>query len=300
MDLFTKSKDVNWNRIVNLFISENDDLNKNINDKDTCKLIIVTNGAGIAQIDKKTIVISAPMLICINPSNTFNMESNSNLQATVLYFKSDVINDCFSHDKIISGHFDNMNGTTIYQDFMLLKTFYNIDNNYNSVIKLTSSNIINIQNLMGKINKELLVQADGFWPCRSRSYFFELLFLINSLVIEESEHVHSQDLRIDNKTIAEVICYLNENLSQKITIDMLSTKFLINRNKLNEEFKKYTGLTCIQYLLKIRMNLSCILLSNTDLPVSEISERVGFSDDNYFIKSFKNYYNMTPSKFRQR
>ena len=56
MDLFTKSKDVNWNRIVNLFISENDDLNKNINDKDTCKLIIVTNGAGIAQIDKKTIV----------------------------------------------------------------------------------------------------------------------------------------------------------------------------------------------------------------------------------------------------
>lgn len=299
MELFTRSKDINWNRIVDICINQNDDLNKYIKDKDTCKLIIITSGAGIAEINGKDFILASPMLVCLNPDKSFTVKSNSNLQACVLYFKPNVINDTFSHDKIMSGHFNNMNGTTTYQDLMLLKGFYNINENSNFLIKLTSSNVINVQNLLSKIEKELLGQVDGFWPCRSRSYLFELLCLINSLQVQENENTSNEELKIDNKTIAEIICYLNENLSQKISVDMLSKKFLINRNKLNEEFKKYTGLTSIQYLLKIRMNLSCILLSNTDLPISEISERVGFSDNNYFIKAFKNYYNVTPSKFRK-
>lgn len=298
MELFTKSKDVNWNRIVNLFVNEKDDLKTMINDRTTCKIIIIQSGAGIVKIDDRSFVISAPMIICLNPSNVFGCTQNSNLEACTIYFKSDVLNDTFNHEKIISGYFDNMKGTTVYQDYILLRKFYSIQG-ADSVVKLTSSNILKVQNLKDKIKGELSKQADGFWPCRSRSFFLELLFLLNSFNLKSNEFVHDEVLEIDNKIIAKVICYLNENLSQKITLDFLAKKFLINRNKLNEEFKKYTGLTCISYLLKIRMNLSCILLYNTDLPVSEISERVGFSDTNYFVKTFKNYHNITPSKFRQ-
>lgn len=103
-----------------------------------------------------------------------------------------------------------------------------------------------------------------------------------------------------NTDIQNIICYLTENISKKITIKGLSQKFITNRNKLNQEFKKATGLTCMKYLYKIRMNLSSLLLCDTDLPIAEIGERIGFVDVNYFIKAFKSYYNITPAQFRQK
>lgn len=56
----------------------------------------------------------------------------------------------------------------------------------------------------------------------------------------------------------------------------------------------------MKYLLKVRMNFASLLLLDTDLPISEVGERTGFNDVNYFIKLFKNYYNETPSVFRSR
>ncbi len=301
MELLTRNKDQCWDRIVNLYINIYDDLFTTINDKTTCKLILIKDGTGIAKIDKKSFIITSPMIICLTHAYDFSIIENNSLQSSVLYFKPDVINDNFTYSKIALGYFNNMIGKTVYQDYILLKNFFKIDNNnVNSIINLLPSNLFAIDKIIKNIQNELLIQKDSFWPCRSRSFFVELLFLINSITSEKKLFSKDEILYIDNTDIQNIICYLSENISKKITIEILSKKFITNRNKINKEFKKATGLTCLKYLYKMRMNLSSLLLCDTDLPIYEIGERIGFVDVNYFIKAFKSYYNITPTQFREK
>ncbi|NLK95160.1 MAG: helix-turn-helix transcriptional regulator [Clostridiales bacterium] len=300
MELFTKNKDASWDRIVHLFINENDNLQTYINNKDLCKFVLILDGTGIAEMKDETIVISSPMIFCLTPDIEFKLIENRNINASVVYFKPEVINDSFTHDNLSSGYFRNMTGSTIYQDFVLLKNFYYVDEETTPILKSTPSAMVAIHNLVIKLNKELSEQIDTFWPCRSRSYFIELLFLINSSLNKKEITTNNEIFNTDNTLIPQIICYLNEHISEKIVLDDISRKFLINRNKLNELFRNTTGLTCINYLLKMRMNLSLLLLTDTDLPISEIGERVGFLDTTYFIKTFRKFYNLTPAQYRSK
>ena len=65
-------------------------------------------------------------------------------------------------------------------------------------------------------------------------------------------------------------------------------------------FKKYTGKTCIQFIKNYRLEKAYNLLKNTDLPVTQISFDVGFSNVSYFIRSFKEKYKVTPKELRLR
>ncbi|MBR6986675.1 MAG: helix-turn-helix transcriptional regulator, partial [Clostridiales bacterium] len=109
---------------------------------------------------------------------------------------------------------------------------------------------------------------------------------------EEDEETFEQE------KFAEIAEYLEQNLCEPITLDMLTKQFAINRNKLNAIFEKQASMTCLNYLLKLRMDLAMILLSKTELPVGEIGTRVGFPDPNYFTKVFKSKTGKTPSKYR--
>lgn len=113
MELFTSSKDVNWNRVVNLFYNKNDDLGKLIKNKETCKIIFITSGAGVASINGGVFIITAPMIITLNCDDTLIISENKNIKASVIYFKPEVINDALTHYKITSGFYNNMNGSIL-------------------------------------------------------------------------------------------------------------------------------------------------------------------------------------------
>ena len=57
-------------------------------------------------------------------------------------------------------------------------------------------------------------------------------------------------------------------------------------------------MTCHDYLLNLRLDLAKVMLTNTELPINEISSRVGYPDANYFAKLFKNVTGRTPSQYR--
>lgn len=295
MKLFTENKDKSWNRIVYLYVNKDDDLKSWINDKENCKLIIIKRGNGLAQINKKIYVLTTSTIIVLRPDCEFLLKRNDKLNAQVLYFKPQVVNDNLTHQKLLSACINNKDliGSTLYQDIMLLNIYYNEEKDFSPVFTSLPSSHIKIQSLFDKIYDELNNQTDTFWPCRSRSFFIELLFFINSS-LKHADKGFSDD---KNKA-AEIIEYLNENISEKIVLDDILKKFLINRNELNKIFHDACNTTCIEYLLHLRMDLSILLLKGTDLPVSEIAERTGYNDASYFIKAFKKYTKMTPAQFR--
>ena len=52
--------------------------------------------------------------------------------------------------------------------------------------------------------------------------------------------------------------------------------------------------------MKLRMERAELLLSTTELPVTEISLQTGFNNISFFIRSFKKAYGQTPLKYRNR
>ena len=95
-----------------------------------------------------------------------------------------------------------------------------------------------------------------------------------------------------------VLKYIQDHISENITVEMLASFVHFHPNYFTNIFKKYMGLSPIQYISKIRFERAKYLLKTTDLQVSEISNKTGFCDIYYFSKAFKQYSGFSPSDFR--
>ncbi|KRF04788.1 hypothetical protein ASG89_21020 [Paenibacillus sp. Soil766] len=104
----------------------------------------------------------------------------------------------------------------------------------------------------------------------------------------------------DHPEINKIISYLHEHYAEEITLDTLAKLVCMDDKYVSSLFKKKLGLSIIHYLHQIRIELAQRLLRETDRTISEIGERVGFANDNYFIKIFKRSTGVTPASFRNR
>lgn len=98
--------------------------------------------------------------------------------------------------------------------------------------------------------------------------------------------------------IRNLVIYINSNYSKEISLSGIAEGSHISKEHLSRMFKKETGVTITEYVATARLKKATELLTTTNLSISEISELVGYSDNNYFVKVFRKYYKMTPSQYR--
>lgn len=101
-----------------------------------------------------------------------------------------------------------------------------------------------------------------------------------------------------SETMRYLVKYMESNFSSSLTLDFLSEFTNISKYHLCREFKKYTGFSPNDYLIRIRIEQAKILLLNTTISVSKISHLVGMTDENNFTYLFKKHVGTTPGKFR--
>ena len=65
-------------------------------------------------------------------------------------------------------------------------------------------------------------------------------------------------------------------------------------------FKKATGSTPHQYVLKTRLDRGRHMLSHSDLPLAHIAEFLGFKSQSHFTRAFRQFTGRTPSDFRRQ
>lgn len=103
-----------------------------------------------------------------------------------------------------------------------------------------------------------------------------------------------------NELASNIEAYLDENLERPISLEDLCARFSVTKNQLYTLFHTYFKTTVTAYILLKRIERAKSLLATTELPVSQISEQVGFADYNYFIRLFKKKTGYTPLKFRKK
>lgn len=99
--------------------------------------------------------------------------------------------------------------------------------------------------------------------------------------------------------LKEALSFIEQNFQNDISIEDIASFCGLNRTYFGKIFKKATGKTPQEFLLKYRMIKACELLKLTQLSIGEISIAVGYSNQLHFSRAFKNIYHVSPREWRK-
>ena len=261
------------------------------------KIIYMKSGTCHFLLNGKEFVLTGAYVLCLNERDRILIYEAPEDEVKILTFKPTIINVAFSNE-VINNPNSKLSATE-YQDIYFLMGFkHNAELNM-KILPLRTINSTLVNHKMQQLQEAITSQNTNSWPCRSRSYLFEILFSISRQ--EEIDEPVSSIQFFDgcSRLAVDVIYYLQSCYNQKITIERLTDEFHTNRTTLLTDFKKHTGQSINGYLIQLRLTMASTLLRDTELSVDEICERTGFSDISYFSKTFKKRLNHTPSEYRR-
>jgi AraC-like DNA-binding protein len=133
-------------------------------------------------------------------------------------------------------------------------------------------------------------------------FFYEIMDLIgrsNSFAYLASEQYVKTKSETNNSRINKIHEFLMKNYQDNVDLEKVSEVVHMAPASLCRFFKSSTGLTVFEYLNKIKIDLACKLLLNTDLSIVHISYDCGFNNLSHFNKQFRKFLGQTPSQFRK-
>lgn len=116
-----------------------------------------------------------------------------------------------------------------------------------------------------------------------------------SVLKQQNHNVNHNIVRIK-----AMLDFMHHNYEKPLDLQQIAAVVNISERECLRCFQKNIGITPIQYLLKYRISVAAHLLEDTDIPITEICNRVGFDNTSYFSKIFKRFMHFTPSDHRKR
>ena len=233
---------------------------------DFCEILYVAGGAGEAILEGKKFRLAPGDLVVVNPGTLHEERSDANAPLRLIFL---AIRDfavpglpagCLSQEK--------------YRVLSCGEYRYKMDIYLRELLQETSSQI-------------------EFYQEISQGLVSALLVLVMRLI-----RINPEDEAALSQECQKIKEYLDQNFTSPITLDSLSETVYISKHYLSHLFKEQTGVSPIKYLTSKRMEKACELLSETELPVSEVSKAVGYENPLYFSQVFKRIYGISPVKYR--
>lgn len=233
---------------------------------DFCEILYVAGGAGEAILEGKKFRLAPGDLVVVNPGTLHEERSDAKAPLRLIFL---AIRDfavpglpagCLSQEK--------------YRVLTCGEYQYKMDIYLRELLQETSSQI-------------------EFYQEISQGLVSALLVLVMRLI-----RINPEDEAALSQECQKIKEYLDQNFTSLITLDSLSETVYISKHYLSHLFKEQTGVSPIKYLTSKRMEKACELLSETELPVSEVSKAVGYENPLYFSQVFKRVYGISPVKYR--
>lgn len=122
--------------------------------------------------------------------------------------------------------------------------------------------------------------------------------LIKTLLLENiSSGILKKTVEHKSSYFNEVLTHLVDNYNKKIKLDDLEKQFCANKFKIQKQFKKFIGITPLEYQTTMRIENSKRLFFE-DISISQIALEVGFYDQSHFSHYFKKYVGVSPGIYK--
>lgn len=149
--------------------------------------------------------------------------------------------------------------------------------------------------------REILRQIEGEYDSEKLLSDEMLYCYMHMLFLLLVRHKNFYDnARSKNEYVENAIRYVRKNFSAPISLSEVAKMLSVSPEHFSREFKKETGFGFCEYVNLLRLKKSEQLLrEEKNLSITEISEKCGFNDSNYFSVKFKKMYGVSPKKMQQ-
>lgn len=120
--------------------------------------------------------------------------------------------------------------------------------------------------------------------------------LVNRLLEEDVIEEPVEDVRY-SKVVNDMVNTIDSNYGQRLGLDIFAEKYRLTPEYLSLLFTKETGTTFSNYVKKIRIEHAKELLLESNMKIYEVACRVGYSDQKYFSKVFKEYTGVSAKQY---
>lgn len=239
------------------------------------EIIYILEGSLEVAINNSVYVVQKDQLIVISPRDihsTINKHGNKSILLQIPYeFLLDNIKDVQSLHFDCNPYIEDTEKAAFQEDIkLLLKSFANFYSSKPMGYRLKTNSII-----------------------------YELLFILAS---KFSTSITKLDILNTVRYLDRldlIIKYVKSHYIESISLDTISAHAGLNPEYFSRFFKKYMGMTFLNYLNSIRLQHFYTDLINTDYSITELIEKSGFTNYKVFMKLFKDTYGCTPKEARK-
>lgn len=224
----------------------------------------------------------------IFPNTT--LEENANNEKNELEFKKQLL------IKVRQG---DTSGVKSYLD--LFASQLNNSNSDINIIKnkffeiIVTAYNITVETKPGYTNQEY---QNAFATLSTETNFNSIRTFTQKILLEFTTAINQIKNQEKNPVIAKVTDYINQNLSQDLSLEQMADYVNISSFYLSKLFKEETGVSFINYLTDCRLEKAKELLQKKEYSIKEITAMTGYNDQNYFSRLFKNKFGISPSEYR--
>lgn len=164
-----------------------------------------------------------------------------------------------------------------------------IFNSLNPVISLSDSDADCIISMMQSISSSF----NPANPYDEQIFLCKLIALLTFLSKNVSPETSA------NNITEKITKYLQQNYTQKLTLQDIADKFFISKYQVSRLFTNQIGVNFVDYLSRIRVENAKTMLTNSTLSIQSISEMTGFQSPTDFTRVFKSLLGISPMQYRK-
>ena len=250
---------------------------------DEMEFIKIIKGKYIVNINLKEYVVEEGDIVILKPCtlHSFKQYENEKMASKTIMFDLSMLNS----------------NVTDACSIKYFTPFLDNKVSYPSILKPSDKGYKIIKNCIDKLFL-CYEEKNEFFELQLKSYLFELFYIL----FKECFEIHDCSTKIKDDTtndIKAILEYIKINYMNPISIKDLANVVNFSEHYFMRFFKKYMGMTCVDYINEYRLNIATNLLETTDMSIMEIAVKVGVNNISYFNKIFKKKFNLTPKEYRK-
>lgn len=184
-------------------------------------------------------------------------------------------------------------------DFQRLEEKYRNENQFSEMyVKFVFSSILKeiYETITANSGEKVLSkEVDRLYRCRTIQEVLE----ITKNAVDELECFIQEQNNGFREEVSKVKNYIYHHYEENLNTETLARMVYLSPGYLSAVFKEETGVNMNRFIRDVRMNKAKELLETTNMKITQIAKEVGFLNNSYFGRSFREYFGITPESCRK-
>lgn len=186
-------------------------------------------------------------------------------------------------------------------DYAFLLPFYSAAEAAPHILRSSDALASDVYRALGSLLECYFQKTDPtYFQAGCKAFFIEMLYYL-ARQFHGSEVLRAEFLRQQQRSqkLRRLFDHISQHYAEKTTVGQAARLAGMSPAAFMKLFKQVAGMTFVAYITRLRLDRSLPLLRETEMSIAEIAGRVGFSEQSYFDRRFREQFELTPLQYRK-